>query len=47
MVLPVHDDNPTRRPGYVTWLLIGVNVVVFLLSPLATHFVGSTPLRQE
>ncbi|MDX6267160.1 MAG: hypothetical protein QOD70_1900, partial [Frankiales bacterium] len=42
-----HDDNPTRRPGYVTWLLIGVNVVVFLLSPLATHFVGSTPLRQE
>jgi membrane associated rhomboid family serine protease len=47
MVLPVHDANPTRRPGYVTWLLIGINVVVFLLSPLAAHVVGSVPLTQE
>jgi membrane associated rhomboid family serine protease len=46
MVLPVHDDNPTRRPGYVTWLLVGINVVVFLLSPLAQHLVGSAPLAQ-
>jgi membrane associated rhomboid family serine protease len=47
MVIPVHDDNPTRRPGYVTWLLIAVNVVVFVLSPLAVHLVGDTPLKQE
>jgi membrane associated rhomboid family serine protease len=47
MVLPVHDDNPTRRPGYLTWLLIAINVVVFVMSPLAMHVVGSTPLKQE
>ena len=47
MVLPVHDDNPTRRPGYVTWLLIAINVVVFVLSPLAVHVMGDTPLKQE
>ena len=47
MVLPVHDDNPTRRPGYLTWALIAVNVVVFVLSPLAVHLVGSTPLSQQ
>jgi len=47
MVLPVHDDNPTRRPGYLTWLLIAINVVVFVLSPLAAHLVGSTPLSQQ
>ena len=47
MVLPVHDDNPTRSPGYVTWLLIAINVVVFVLSPLAVHVIGDTPLKQE
>jgi membrane associated rhomboid family serine protease len=47
MVLPVHDDNPTRRPGYLTWLLIAINVVAFLLSPLATHVVGESTVAQE
>src|SRR3954453_16482078 len=47
MVLPVHDTNPTRRPGYVTWALIAVNVVVFVLSPVAMHLVGDTPVAQE
>lgn len=47
MVLPVHDANPTRRPGYVTWLLIAVNVVAFVLSPVARHLVGDTPTAQE
>ncbi|WP_337995681.1 rhomboid family intramembrane serine protease [Oleispirillum naphthae] len=28
--LPLFDDNPTRRPAYVTWLLIGLCVGVFL-----------------
>jgi len=34
-LIPIHDDNPTRRPGVVTWLLIAANVVVFLLEPVA------------
>jgi membrane associated rhomboid family serine protease len=35
-LIPIHDDNPTRRPGVVTWLLIAANVVVFLLEPVAS-----------
>ncbi len=35
MVLPVHDVNPTRRTPWVTRLLLVVNVVAFLLSPVA------------
>ncbi len=47
MVLPVHDINPTRRTPVATYLLIAANVVVFLLSPVAGHIVGTTPLQQE
>jgi membrane associated rhomboid family serine protease len=35
VVIPVHDRNPTRRTPVVTWTLIAINVVVFLLSPVA------------
>lgn len=35
VVIPVHDRNPTRRTPYVTWALIAINVVVFLISPSA------------
>ena len=35
MVLPVHDVNPTRRTPWVTRLLLLVNVVAFVLSPMA------------
>jgi membrane associated rhomboid family serine protease len=35
LVLPVHDVNPTRRTPWVTRLLLLVNVVAFLLSPVA------------
>jgi len=35
MVLPWSDENPVRRAPVVTWLLIAINVVVFLLSPAA------------
>ncbi len=35
MVIPVHDVNPVRRTPWVTYLLIAVNVVVFLLTPAA------------
>jgi membrane associated rhomboid family serine protease len=34
-LIPIHDDNPTRRTPVVTWVLIAVNVVVFLVSPIA------------
>ncbi len=40
MVLPVHDVNPTRRTPVVMYALVVVNVVVFLLSPTASTFVG-------
>lgn len=35
VVVPVHDLNPVRRTPWVTYLLIGINVVVFLLTPAA------------
>ncbi|GAC1440228.1 MAG: rhomboid family intramembrane serine protease [Mycobacteriales bacterium] len=44
MVLPVHDVNPTRRTPVVTYLLIAVNVVVFVLSPVAQHVLGDSPI---
>ena len=47
MVLPVHDDNPTRRVPVVTYLLLIVNVLAFLLSPVATHIVGSSDIEQQ
>jgi membrane associated rhomboid family serine protease len=34
-LIPIHDDNPTRRPAVVNWTLIVLNVVVFLLEPVA------------
>jgi membrane associated rhomboid family serine protease len=34
-LIPIHDDNPTRRPALVTWTLIAINVVVFLLEPIS------------
>jgi membrane associated rhomboid family serine protease len=30
-VIPLHDDNPTRSTPVVTYLLVAVNVVVFLM----------------
>ena len=35
VVIPVHDVNPVRRTPVVTYLLIGVNIGVFLLTPAA------------
>jgi membrane associated rhomboid family serine protease len=35
LVIPIYDENPTRRRPYVTWVLIAINMVVFLLSPIA------------
>jgi membrane associated rhomboid family serine protease len=36
VVIPFHDVNPVRRTPWVTYLLIGLNLVVFLLTPAAT-----------
>jgi membrane associated rhomboid family serine protease len=36
VVIPVHDVNPTRRTAWVTYGLIGLNVVVFVLTPAVT-----------
>jgi membrane associated rhomboid family serine protease len=47
VVLPVHDTNPTRRVAVVTYALIAINVVAFLLSPVATHVVGSSEIQQQ
>jgi membrane associated rhomboid family serine protease len=35
VVIPVHDENPLRRTPWVTWLLIAVNVVVLVITPLS------------
>lgn len=43
MVIPVYDSNPTRRRPYVTWALIAINVVAFLLSPVARGPVVGEP----
>ena len=39
-LIPIHDDNPTRRPAVVNWTLIAVNVVVFFLSPISPIDLG-------
>jgi membrane associated rhomboid family serine protease len=52
VVIPVHDLNPVRRTPWMTYLLIGLNIVIFLLTPTAsTTGVGGARLedlcRQE
>jgi membrane associated rhomboid family serine protease len=47
MVLPVHDDNPTRRRAVVTYLLVALNVVLFLAEPVRGSVVSSGALRAE
>jgi membrane associated rhomboid family serine protease len=41
-LIPIHDDNPTRRPAVVTWTLIAINVVVFLLEPISPLDLGGS-----
>ncbi|MFL6054627.1 MAG: rhomboid family intramembrane serine protease [Actinoallomurus sp.] len=36
MALPLYDNQPTRRAPLVTYFLIAANVVIFLLSPIAS-----------
>jgi membrane associated rhomboid family serine protease len=39
-LIPIHDDNPTRRPALVTWTLIAINIFVFLLEPISPLDMG-------
>ena len=46
MVLPVHDLNRTRRTPWVTRLLLLLNVLVFVVSPLAVApLLGQSPAQ--
>jgi membrane associated rhomboid family serine protease len=47
VVIPVYDENPTRRQPYVTWALIAVNVIVFLLSPIARAPLFHNPSTEQ
>jgi membrane associated rhomboid family serine protease len=41
VVIPIHDINPLSRRPVVTWLLIAINVVVFVLfTPVSTAVMG-------
>jgi membrane associated rhomboid family serine protease len=41
-LIPIHDENPTRRTAVVTYTLIAINFAVFLLEP-ASHALISQP----
>src|SRR6266498_492926 len=41
-LIPIHDDNPTRRTAVVTLTLIAINVVVFLLEPASHALFGQS-----
>jgi membrane associated rhomboid family serine protease len=41
VVIPVHDLNPLRRTPWVTYALVAVNVIVLLLTPVASGTVAT------
>jgi rhomboid family protein len=43
MVIPIHDDNPTRRTPWITYFLIAINLVVFLQEPISRFAVSGDP----
>ncbi len=47
MVLPIHDVNPTRRRPVVTYTLIAINVIVFVLSPIAAAPLLGEPTQAQ
>ena len=46
MVLPIHDVNPVRRTPVITYLLIAINVVAFLVSPVSHAFTDGAQAHQ-
>jgi len=52
MVLPIYDRNPVRRGPVVTYTLIAINLIVFLLEPvhhfqLVRHGLGTPSLCDQ
>ena len=45
MVIPIHDENPVRRVPVVTYLLIALNVAVFLIEPISRPAIGSGDVK--
>ena len=41
-MIPIHDDNPTDGPTFVTWALIGICIVVFIL-----QFSAAPAIKQQ
>ncbi|HEX5267921.1 MAG TPA: rhomboid family intramembrane serine protease [Acidimicrobiales bacterium] len=41
MVIPIHDENPLRRRPVVTWLLVLINVALFLAEPIGKVPMGN------
>jgi membrane associated rhomboid family serine protease len=39
-LIPIHDENPTRRRAWITIILIAINVVVFVLEPASRSLSG-------
>lgn len=44
MVIPILDRNPVRRTPYVTYALIAINFVVFLLGPTSAALLHTDPV---
>ena len=46
MVIPIHDRNPLRRAPVVTFTLVVLNVVIFLMTPVSASQGEASPCRQ-
>jgi membrane associated rhomboid family serine protease len=45
VVIPIHDRNPVRRTAYVTYALIALNFLVFLVGPSASVIGNPAPAQ--
>jgi len=47
VVIPIHDDNPTRRTPVVTYALIALNFIIFFTEPVVSQIgVGQQTVAQ-
>ncbi|MQY02491.1 rhomboid family intramembrane serine protease [Actinomadura macrotermitis] len=48
MALPLYDSQPTRRVPWMTYLLVAANVLVFLITPMASSasWYGENQVRE-
>jgi membrane associated rhomboid family serine protease len=46
VVIPIHDVNPVQRTAVVTYTLIVINIVVFLISPVAFAWIDGTSVAE-